>query len=95
VSRELGDEELTEVWITLYIYATMCSKYWKAKDTPFHQLQAPPVRGPIHMCLPDDLCAGGRGPETGIVYGQTTRTPTMAVWRDWYAEYTGERHCMY
>jgi hypothetical protein len=45
------------------------------------------------MCLPSDLCADVWGPETAIVYGQTTRTLQMAVRRDWYAGLEGERRC--
>jgi hypothetical protein len=47
------------------------------------------------MCLPSDMGAGGWGPETGIVYGHTTRTPKMDVWRDWYVELAGKRHSVY
>jgi len=73
----------------------MHSKCCKAKDTPFDQLETPPVRDPVDMCLPSDIGAGGWGPETGIVYGQTTRTPKTDVWRDWYVELAGKRHSVY
>ena len=73
----------------------MHSKYWKARDTPFQQLQARPVRGLIDMCLSSDPGVGGWGPETGIVYGQTMRTPRMDVWRDWCVELARKRHSVY